>query len=131
VREAGPEGERRKDEIQRALRAALARYRQPDGSIVLESSSRAITARNPAGSRDERRELWCACTPRRALSAEVTLTPAQVASFAREVGDDNPASRPRHAARRFGRLIASGPHDGAAARADRRALFEARSAFSA
>jgi len=47
VREAGPEGERRKDEIQHALRSELARHLQPDGSIVLESSSWTITARNP------------------------------------------------------------------------------------
>lgn len=47
VREAGAHAERRKDEIGRALRAELARYRQPDGSIVLPSSSWTITARNP------------------------------------------------------------------------------------
>jgi ubiquinone/menaquinone biosynthesis C-methylase UbiE len=47
VREAGTAAEGRKDEIQRALRAELARYQQPDGSIVLESSSWTITAHNP------------------------------------------------------------------------------------
>jgi SAM-dependent methyltransferase len=47
VREAGAEAERRKDEIERALRAELARYRQDDGSIVLQSSSWTVTARNP------------------------------------------------------------------------------------
>jgi ubiquinone/menaquinone biosynthesis C-methylase UbiE len=47
VREAGVEAERRKDEIERALREEIARYRQPDGSIVLQSSSWTVTARNP------------------------------------------------------------------------------------
>ncbi len=47
VREAGPAAEGRKDEIQRALHAELAGYRQPDGSIVLGSSSWTITAHNP------------------------------------------------------------------------------------
>src|SRR4029450_1206191 len=36
VREAGDEAERRNYEIQRALRAELARHTQPDGSIVLD-----------------------------------------------------------------------------------------------
>jgi hypothetical protein len=47
VREAGDEAERRKDEIQGALCAELARHTQPDGSIVLDSSSWTIIARNP------------------------------------------------------------------------------------
>ena len=47
VREAGAGAEQRKDEIERALRAELARYRQDDGSIVLQSSSWTATARNP------------------------------------------------------------------------------------
>lgn len=50
--------------------------------------------------------------PGERFSAAVTLTPESVASFARDVGDDNPVHRdPEHAATtRFGRLIASGPH---------------------
>ena len=48
VREAGAEAARRKGEIERALRAELARHRQPDGSIVMQSSSWTISARNPA-----------------------------------------------------------------------------------
>jgi SAM-dependent methyltransferase len=47
VREAGAEALRRKDDIQGALRAELARNTQPDGSIVLDSSSWTIMARNP------------------------------------------------------------------------------------
>ncbi len=47
VREAGEEALRRKDEIERALREQIARYRQPDGSVVLQSSSWTVTARNP------------------------------------------------------------------------------------
>src|SRR5215831_5305784 len=39
VREAGPDALRRKNEIEPALRAELARYRDSDGSIVLPSSS--------------------------------------------------------------------------------------------
>jgi ubiquinone/menaquinone biosynthesis C-methylase UbiE len=48
VREAGSLAEARKDEIDRALRDELARYRQPDGSVVLASSSWTISAANPA-----------------------------------------------------------------------------------
>jgi 3-hydroxybutyryl-CoA dehydratase len=50
--------------------------------------------------------------PGERFSTEVTLTPATVAAFAREVGDDNPIHHdPAHAAAtRFGRLVASGPH---------------------
>jgi len=46
------------------------------------------------------------------FSAEVTLTPDLVASFAHHVGDDNPVHHdPEFAAgTRFGRLIASGTH---------------------
>ncbi len=47
VREAGAEAERRKDEIERAMREEIARYRQPDGSVVLQSSSWTVAARNP------------------------------------------------------------------------------------
>jgi len=47
VREAGAQAERRKDEIVRALHDEIARYRQPDGSVVLQSSSWTVTARNP------------------------------------------------------------------------------------
>ena len=47
VREAGATAETRKDEIVRALHDALVRYRQPDGSVVMASSSWTITARNP------------------------------------------------------------------------------------
>ena len=47
VREAGALAEARKPEIDGALRAALTRYRQPDGSVVLPSSSWTIVARNP------------------------------------------------------------------------------------
>jgi hypothetical protein len=48
VREAGALSEGRKQEIEGALRAELTRYRQPDGSVVLPSSSWTIMARNPA-----------------------------------------------------------------------------------
>jgi len=48
VREAGAEASRRKVEIERALRAEIARHRQPDGSIVMQSSSWTVSARNPA-----------------------------------------------------------------------------------
>ena len=46
VREAGDLAEARKQEIDSALRAALTRHRQADGSIVLASSSWTIVARN-------------------------------------------------------------------------------------
>jgi hypothetical protein len=48
VREAGALAEARNQEIDSALRAALTRYRQPDGTVVLPSSSWTISARNPA-----------------------------------------------------------------------------------
>ena len=47
VREAGALAVAREQEIDDALRTELARYRQPDGSIVLPSSSWTIVARNP------------------------------------------------------------------------------------
>lgn len=46
-REAGDEAERRRDEIEQALRDAIAPYER-DGKIVMPSSSWTITARNPA-----------------------------------------------------------------------------------
>lgn len=46
-REAGDLAERRRSEIEEALRQELARYEQ-DGKIVMESSSWTITARNPS-----------------------------------------------------------------------------------
>ena len=46
-REAGEQAERRRQEIEEALRAELARYMQ-DGKVVMQSSSWTITARNPA-----------------------------------------------------------------------------------
>ncbi|HVO89202.1 MAG TPA: class I SAM-dependent methyltransferase [Casimicrobiaceae bacterium] len=48
VREAGALAQTRSADIDAALREALARHRQTDGSIVMHSSSWAITARNPA-----------------------------------------------------------------------------------
>ena len=48
VREAGALADARKQEIDAALRTELARYRQPDGSVALPSSSWTTTARNPA-----------------------------------------------------------------------------------
>jgi SAM-dependent methyltransferase len=48
VREAGTLAEERRNEIDSALRDELTRYRQPDGTIVMPSSSWTITARNPA-----------------------------------------------------------------------------------
>ena len=47
VREAGEEAERRRGEIEDALRAALADYEADSGEIVMQSSSWTITARNP------------------------------------------------------------------------------------
>jgi hypothetical protein len=46
-RVAGEEAERRRPEIERALREAIARYQQ-DGKVVMQSSSWTITARKPA-----------------------------------------------------------------------------------
>jgi len=46
-REAGEEAERRHNEIEAALKAALEKYETPEG-IVMESSSWKIRARNPA-----------------------------------------------------------------------------------
>ena len=65
------------------------------------------------------------------FSSEVTLTPEQVASFARVVGDDNPVHHdPGHAAgTRFGRLIASGPHTTALLLALTAAHFSKRGAM--
>ena len=45
-REAGAEAERRRGEIEQALRAALSRYTQ-DGKVVMQSASWTVTARNP------------------------------------------------------------------------------------
>ena len=45
-REAGDQAERRRGEITEALKAALARYRCPNG-ILMDSSSWKVTARNP------------------------------------------------------------------------------------
>ena len=69
--------------------------------------------------------------PGERFSSEITLTPAQVASFAREVGDDNPVHHdPVHAAAtRFGRLIASGPHTTALLLALTAAHFSKRGAM--
>lgn len=46
-REAGDEAERRREEIEDALRAELGAYETADGEIVMQSSSWTITARNP------------------------------------------------------------------------------------
>lgn len=46
-REAGDEAERRRDEIEDALRAELARYAADNGEIIMDSSSWTISARNP------------------------------------------------------------------------------------
>jgi ubiquinone/menaquinone biosynthesis C-methylase UbiE len=46
-REAGDRAERRRPEIEAALRSALARYMQ-DGTVVMQSSSWTVTARNPS-----------------------------------------------------------------------------------
>jgi len=46
-REAGGEAERRRPEIESALRGALTRYTQ-DGEVIMQSSSWTITARNPS-----------------------------------------------------------------------------------
>jgi SAM-dependent methyltransferase len=48
VREAGALADARRHEIDGALRAELSRYRQPDGTVVLPSSSWTFSARNPA-----------------------------------------------------------------------------------
>ena len=45
-REAGPQAERRKQEIEDKLRAELSRY-QDNGKIVMQSSSWTISARKP------------------------------------------------------------------------------------
>jgi hypothetical protein len=45
-REAGAEAERRRPEIENALRAELARHQQ-GGNVVMQSSSWTITARKP------------------------------------------------------------------------------------
>ena len=46
-REAGDQALRRQDEIEEALRAELGCYRQPNGEVVMQSSSWTITARKP------------------------------------------------------------------------------------
>jgi ubiquinone/menaquinone biosynthesis C-methylase UbiE len=46
-REAGEEAEKRKDEIESALRTTLARF-EKNGRVTMDSSSWTITARNPA-----------------------------------------------------------------------------------
>ena len=46
-REAGDEGLRRQAEIERALKAELVRFQQPNGEVVMQSSSWTITARKP------------------------------------------------------------------------------------
>jgi hypothetical protein len=46
-REAGEEAERRRPEIEQALRAELAKHLK-DGEIVMQSGSWTITARKPA-----------------------------------------------------------------------------------
>ena len=51
VREAGAEAERRRAEIESALRTELARHLH-DGSVVMQSASWTITARKPASRRD-------------------------------------------------------------------------------
>lgn len=48
VREAGTEAERRRAEIEDALRAELARYQTSGGEVVMDSSSWTITARRAA-----------------------------------------------------------------------------------
>lgn len=50
--------------------------------------------------------------PRERFSAEITLTPALVAAYARAAGDTNPVHHDPEfaAATRYGRLIASGTH---------------------
>lgn len=48
VREAGAQAEAKKPEIVKALRAALEPCVQPDGSVVLSSSSWTVAATNPA-----------------------------------------------------------------------------------
>jgi ubiquinone/menaquinone biosynthesis C-methylase UbiE len=47
-REAGDDALRRQDEIEEALRTELSCYRQPNGEVVMQSSSWTITARKPA-----------------------------------------------------------------------------------
>jgi hypothetical protein len=46
-REAGDQATRQQQEIERALSFELARYRQPGGEVVMQSSSWTITARRP------------------------------------------------------------------------------------
>jgi ubiquinone/menaquinone biosynthesis C-methylase UbiE len=47
VREAGAEAERRRGEVEAAMRAALSRHTQDGGKVVMQSASWTITARNP------------------------------------------------------------------------------------
>ncbi len=65
------------------------------------------------------------------FSSEVTLTPAIVAEFARDVGDDNPVHHDAAfaAGTRFGRLIASGTHTTALLLALTAAHFSKRGAM--
>jgi acyl dehydratase len=65
------------------------------------------------------------------FSSEVTLTPAIVAGFARDVGDDNPVHHDAAfaAGTRFGRLIASGTHTTALLLALTAAHFSKRGAM--
>jgi len=46
-REAGSQAGQRRDEIERALARELEKYRQPDGSVVMDSSSWLISAEKP------------------------------------------------------------------------------------
>lgn len=47
IREAGGQAEDRRGEVERALARELAKYRQPDGSVVMRSSSWLISAEKP------------------------------------------------------------------------------------
>jgi len=65
------------------------------------------------------------------FSSKVTLTPAIVAGFARDVGDDNPVHHDAEfaAGTRFGRMIASGTHTTALLLALTAAHFSKRGAM--
>jgi 3-hydroxybutyryl-CoA dehydratase len=69
--------------------------------------------------------------PGERFSTEVTLTPERVASFARDVGDDNPVHHDHEfaAGTRFGRRIASGTHTTALLLALTAAHFSKRGAM--
>ena len=47
-REAGDQATRRRREIEAALSSELGRYRQPNGEVVMQSSSWTVTARRPS-----------------------------------------------------------------------------------